>query len=659
MRTSNAYYSAPVDDFLSHDADKVLGIISRNDASAETTSEQRKAWACEIDILKDQFVGFSGGRVMFEYLIPRIGKRVDVVLLFQGLVFLIEFKCGEKSYREADYTQVYDYALDLRNFHKESSRRVLVPILVATEAPVVPLEITAENGIIEPLSANQTNLKQVVSEVVGIDRLGSPFDFEAWDKSEYYPTPTIVEAAQALYRGHKVEEITRSDATAQNLSATTNEIERIVRWSKEKQRKSICFVTGVPGAGKTLIGLNLAVRHSNARAGEHAVYLSGNYPLVTVLREALARDQVQQAKEHGVNLKKTEALGKTSAFIQMIHAFRDTFVGNDRKPPEHVVIFDEAQRAWTQEMIASFMKRRKGVPTFPYSEPEFLIETMNRQEDWATIVCLVGGGQEINTGEAGLPEWFDALRRSFPDWDVYVPTEIQDDEYRQGRAWEELTAGLRTKERGDLHLATSIRSYRTPDVAPFIKALLDLDREKALQLRQKIGTRYPIVVTRDLSKAKEWARNQARGSARYGLIASSGGHRLKPEGVFVKAQPQLGNWFLNPKNDVRSSYALEDVVTEFDIQGLELDYTVVAWDADLRMTGGEWEYKFFRGSKWTDSRDASRRQYLLNTYRVLLTRARQGMVIFVPHGDNGDPTRQEDFYDGTYRYLRELGIDEI
>ena len=470
------------------------------------------------------------------------------------------------------------------------------------------------------------------------------------------PTPTIVEAAQALYRGHNVHDITRSDAGAENLTVTTAEINRIIEHSKENNRKSICFVTGVPGAGKTLVGLNIAIKRSNAQAGEHAVFLSGNYPLVTVLQEALARDKVAQAKVYGERISKTGALRETSAFIQIIHKYRDSFVGNDHKPAERVAIFDEAQRAWTNAKIADFMKTKKGVPTFPYSEPEFLISTMDRHEDWAVVICLVGGGQEINSGEAGLPEWFDALRRSFSDWNVYVTPQLNDTEYRREYTWENMIASLRIFENEKLHLATSVRSFRTPDLAAFVKAVLDVDTENAKALYERIKDKYPIVLTRDLNKAKEWVRAQSHGTTRYGLLASSGALRLKPEGIFVKNEINVANWFLNGKEDVRSSYALEDVVTEFDIQGLELDYAIVAWDADFRFVDGQWTYNNFSGSKWNTIRDPERILYLKNTYRVLLTRARQGMVIFVPYGSDTDCTREKVFYDETYRYLEQIGL---
>ena len=430
-------------------------------------------------------------------------------------------------------------------------------------------------------------------------------------------------------------------------------------YSKANHRKSICFVTGVPGAGKTLVGLNLAIQRSDAAAGEHAVFLSGNFPLVTVLQEALARDKVEQEKQAGRKLSKSDALRSTSAFIQIIHKYRDSFVGNDHVPPERVAIFDEAQRVWTEDMIAKFMQTKKGVANFEYSEPEFLISTMDRHQDWAVIICLVGGGQEINTGEAGLPEWFDSLRRAFPYWDVYITPQLNDEEYRREREWDDMISDLQIHENPDLHLATSVRSFRTPDLAAFVKAVLDVDTDAAKELYSRIKDKYPIVLTRDLNKAKKWVREQCQGTTRYGLLASSGALRLKPEGIFVKNEVSVANWFLNGKDDVRSSYYLEDVVSEFDIQGLELDYSIVAWDADFRFDGEQWGYYNFSGSRWMNVASEDRKLYLKNAYRVLLTRARQGMVIFVPEGSDTDQTRKREYYDRTYEYLHAVGVEEI
>ena len=658
MRNLRSYYSASIAEFLQQSDREILGIIHANDISAETTIQQSNTWESEISILEDQLRNFSDGCIIFEYTIPRMGKRVDAVVLYRNIVFLLEFKVGDREYRESTYDQIYDYALDLRNFQKESHNKLLVCLMISTRAPEQPCIINERNRIIEPIRCNADNIAAAIEAVAA--RYDEPaFDYVAWENSEYLPTPTIVEAAQALYRGHNVHDITRSDAGAENLTVTTDEINRIIDYSKANHRKSICFVTGVPGAGKTLVGLNLAIQRSDAAAGEHAVFLSGNFPLVTVLQEALARDKVAQEKEAGRRLSKNDALRSTSAFIQIIHKYRDSFVGNNNVPPERVAIFDEAQRAWTKDMIAKFMQTKKGVPDFEYSEPEFLISTMDRHDDWAVVICLVGGGQEINTGEAGLPEWFDSLRRAFPNWDVYITPQLNDEEYRREREWDDMIGGLQIHENADIHLATSVRSFRTPDLAAFVKTVLDVDTENAKALYERIKDKYPIVLTRDLNKAKEWVRSQCQGTTRYGLLASSGALRLKPEGIFVKNEISVANWFLNDKDDVRSSYYLEDVVSEFDIQGLELDYSIVAWDADFRFDGEQWTYNNFVGNRWMNVNSEERKLYLKNAYRVLLTRARQGMAIFIPEGSNTDETRKREYYDKTYEFLYSIGVQTI
>jgi hypothetical protein len=415
----------------------------------------------------------------------------------------------------------------------------------------------------------------------------------------------------------------------------------------------------VPGAGKTLAGLNLANTWHNVENSEHAVFLSGNGPLVDVLREALARNEVAAAKEVGLKQRKGITLSKARAFIQNIHHFRDDALATKAAPIERVVVFDEAQRAWSQKQTATFMKTKKGKIDFNQSEPEFLISVMDRHPDWATIICLIGGGQEINTGEAGLREWFDSIKRSFPDWHVFVSAKLRDQEYMPyGTLY--LPGELQAvTDSDDLHLSVSIRSFRSEKLAAFIKALLDCDVQHARALYAEIRSAYPVVVTRDLLTAKKWLVSQARGTERYGIVASSGGLRLKPFGINVKAPIDPKNWFLNDKADIRSSYFLEDVATEFDIQGLEVDWTCVAWDADLRHDGHDWSYKTFRGAAWQNVNDQDARVYLKNAYRVLLTRARQGMVIYVPEGNASDTTRQPEYYDKTYAYLRSIGIDVL
>jgi hypothetical protein len=459
-----------------------------------------------------------------------------------------------------------------------------------------------------------------------------------------------------LYQGHSVDDISRSDAGAYNLSKTFEEITKIIGSSKRTNCKSICFLTGVPGAGKTLAGLNLANQYRDRAGANHAVFLTGNGPLVEVLQEALSRDDVEQNRQNGVKISKDRSKTKSRAFVQNIHHFRDEGLKSEKPPSERVVVFDEAQRAWTLEQTASFMKRKKGIDSFKMSEAEFLISYMDRHQEWATIVCLIGGGQEINRGEAGIKEWVSAIKRSFPHWHCFVSSKLEDKEVLNTL---EADQGLRVTYSDALHLSVSVRTFRSEKLSEFVKALLDLDTEKARSLYEELKYNYPIVLTRNISRAKDWIRSRARGTERFGLIASSGGIRLRPEGIHVKSEIDPKNWFLNDSTDVRSSYYMEEVATEFDVQGLELDWSLVAWDADLRITNSEWSYRSFKGTKWTEIKKSENKEYLKNAYRVLLTRARQGMVIFIPEGNDQDNTRLLEFYSGTFSYLRSLGIKEI
>jgi len=655
---TRAYYSATLAEFIGHAPEQVLGALAEHHQFT-LEGAQRDAWLAQIEILRRHAAALGGGHILFEYSIPRIGKRVDVVLLTRGVVFVLEFKVGDKRYASHALDQAHDYALDLKNFHEGSRATPVVPVLVATEAGEVENVPTSyADGVYAPLKANGHNLGAVVAAVLSSTR-APQFDPVEWRDSAYRPTPTIVEAAQALCRGHGVRDISRSDAGAINLSLTAETIAAVIDGARANRRKSICFVTGVPGAGKTLAGLNIANERLRTNEDEHSVFLSGNGPLVDVLREALARDERERSLAAGVGETKKSALSKVQAFIQNIHHFRDDALQSARPPLEKVAIFDEAQRAWTLEQTSKFMSTKRKVQGFAMSEPQFLISVMDRHEDWAVIVCLVGGGQEINTGEAGLVEWLDALKRHFPRWRVHLPPNLSDDEYAGGRDISRLLNAGQFEPDARLHLATSIRSYRAEKVSALVKAVLDLDVESAKALREATESSYPIVITRDLNAAKSWVRAHARGTERYGLLASSGAARLRPLGINVQAKVDVVNWFLNGKDDVRSSYFLEEVATEFDVQGLELDWTCVAWDADLRYAGGAWAYKSFRGTRWLNINDPVRRKYLKNAYRVLLTRARQGMVIVVPEGSAEDWTREPEFYDETFDYLRRVGFRVI
>jgi Uncharacterized conserved protein (DUF2075) len=621
---------------------------------------QRDAWLSEIQILKSVLVPYrESGHVYFEYSIPRLGRRIDVVAIVQSVIFVLEFKVNESEFASSAADQVCDYALDLKNFHETSHDLPIAPVLIATEAAssAVPLEVTTyRDKLLLPIKTNSAGLSKVFETVLQLIG-GNAIVAAQWEAGRYCPTPTIIEAATSLYNGHSVADISRRDASAVNLTLTSDAISSIIGAAKANSEKAICLVTGVPGAGKTLVGLNIATKHIDKNTELYSVFLSGNGPLVAILREALARDKVRREKEYGRKAKKGEALSDVKLFIQNVHHFRDEcLIDSDKPPIEHVALFDEAQRAWNKKQTSAFMLRKKKMPDFDKSEPEFLISCLDRHPDWAVVVCLVGGGQEINTGEAGISEWIESILHSFPDWNLYISSRLTDSEYAAGQALDRLASRQHVEFRDELHLGVSMRSFRAENVSLLVKQILDLEPGRARQTLQDIGEHYPIVVTRNLQTAKEWLKSQARGSERYGIVVSSEAQRLKPFAIDVRTPMDPIHWFLDGKSDVRSSYYLEDVATEFHVQGLELDWACVTWDGDFRHTSAGWEHWSFCGDRWNRIRKPERRTYLKNAYRVLLTRARQGMVVVVPEGNPGDPTRDPRFYDSTFRYLADVGF---
>jgi hypothetical protein len=621
---------------------------------------QRDAWISQLEILRGALDGaHRSGELFFEFSVPRVGKRIDAVLILGDLIFILEFKIGAVKFPSHAVEQVWDYALDLKNFHSESHDKTIVPVLIASDAPSSVTDLVLKEGrqsVYQPLRSNSGSLRDAIANSLNCCN-SVCVDPVKWSKGFYSPTPTIIDAAIALYGGHSVAEISRSDASATNLSDTSNTVARIIEESRRKEKKSICFVTGVPGAGKTLVGLNAATQHIDKSDELYSVFLSGNGPLVKILQEALARDKVGRERESGQKLTLSNARSEVKAFIQNVHHFRDEGLLNaQRAPHEHVALFDEAQRAWDHPQTAAFMKRKKGRPNFPMSEPEFLISCMDRHKDWAAIVCLVGGGQEINTGEAGISEWVEAIMRSYPDWHVYVSPNLRDSEFAAGPALDRLNSHPNTTFEPSLHLAVSMRSFRAENVSGLVKDILDLEVQLARENLAELKQRYPVVLSRDLKSAKAWVRDRAQGSERYGMVVSSQAQRLRPHAIDVRVNIDPVHWFLNPKEDVRSSWFLEEAASEFDVQGLELDWSVVVWDADFRHNGLGWENWSFTGGKWQRIHSPERKLYQKNAYRVLLTRARQGMVIVVPEGDWDDHTRSPDFYDPTFNYLSSLGI---
>ncbi len=654
---TRSYYSNSISDFLRDDETRILGQLSLHHNHA-LEDLQKNAWVKQITILKDTLQTINKGQIYFEFSIPRMGKRVDNVLIINDLIFVLEFKVGDNQYQKHAIEQVVDYCLDLQNFHEGSHHEKLIPVLISTKAETIENVFNSEDNLFEPLKANQQNLSDVINKAL-LQSNGKQINATDWEHSIYKPTPTIIEAAQALYKGHNVKEISRHDAGAINLSKTTDCINNIIETAKRENKKSICFLTGVPGAGKTLAGLNIANERMKADEDEHAVFLSGNGPLVDVLREALTRDEVATSKENGEPLTKKVASIKANAFIQNIHHFRDDNLISKKAPVEKVVVFDEAQRAWAKEQVSSFMKRKKGVEDFDMSEPEFLISVMDRHEDWCTIICLIGGGQEINTGEAGVSEWLSSLKNNYPHWDIHYSNLIStDDNYLSDielRNWVQSVA----TEKHELHLSVSVRSFRSEKISELMHEILEAKHERANRLLGEIKNDFPILITRDLTTAKKWLRTQAKGSERIGLVANSGGRRLRPLGIDVKNEISAPNWFLNNSDDIRSSYFLEEIATEFDIQGLEIDWVCLAWDINYYFKDGKWNCQYFSGTKWQNIHNENDKTYLQNAYRVLLTRARQGLIIYIPEGDDLDHTRPKELYDSTFNYFQSCGIQTI
>lgn len=693
--------------FVDREDKAVLGYLcERYHGDALTTT--RETWQREIEVLQTALLPWkeSDGKIIFEYDIPRLGKRIDVVLLLQGVIFCLEFKVGETKLLQADIDQVLDYALDLKNFHHFSADKIISPVLIPTKYQDSSNIIQAsayDDGVLNPLIAGESRIASVIQKVMDKYPNETPVDKD-WIISPYNPTPTIIEAARTLYESHSVEDITRHEADKVSTDATIAYILEVIQRSKANREKSICFVTGVPGAGKTLVGLDVAVKQTFQDSDtpvedEGAVYLSGNGPLVAVLNEALARDNYNKNK----GKKLSDSRREVGKFIQIIHRYRDNMLAKIKLPiengtleidpqkavelnesgygeVEHVAIFDEAQRSWTHKRLADYLKRggtygnKLKVADFPMSEASFLIWSLDQRKDWATIVCLVGGGQEINTGEAGIAEWIRSLNERFPYWKVYISPKLTDAEYAEGQVNELLKDNKNVTYSESLHLGVSLRSFRAEKLSAFVHSLLEISSD-AKSIYEEIKDRYPIILTRDMEKAKRWLHENARGSERTGVLITKESARYKPLGIHVLPSGDVDtvHWFLEDTTDTRSSNYLEDAATEIQVQGLELDYTCVLWDADMQYKNGKWQYYRFNGqTEWKEITDDTeskqeRMKYMLNAYRVLLTRARSGMIICVPEGNlhktvTGfweDPTRKPEYYDGTYEYLKSLGLEEI
>jgi hypothetical protein len=656
---TRSFYSGTVERFLSDSIDEIIGKLSSRHVAyhAAAEAEQIRAWEAEIDLLKNAFrlpwEYSSAWSILLEVPLFRVGKRLDAVILAPGVIGVIEFKIGAKGYLLADSAQVERYALSLKDFHHESQSRIVIPVLCAEYAQSAPLSLSVRDGTAALLKCNATTLANALQLMREASNSDAPkLDATGFDLSPYRPTPTIVEAAQALYAGHTIADIGRGDAADAELQAAAEALRAFAAEAKKRRKRLVCFVTGAPGAGKTLLGLDLALRGQSS--SHPAALLSGNRPLVHVLTEALAADNSRRTGQ-----SKADAKYQADASIQNLLGYlREHTDGG--KPPEHMIVFDEAQRAWNAEVGQELMGR-------PKSEPALFLEILSRL-DWTCLVCLVGPGQEINRGEGGLPLWASAIldaARSGVDWEVIAAPEAIEGGVSvagEGLASVAEFASLALRKDPRLHLANAIRSYRNPLHGLWVSALLESDIDSARALSARMNA-PPAFLTRDLATARSWLRQRRTGGRSVGLLCSSGAVRLVGEGLPYAPRSNelgpIGHWFLKPYTDFRSASALETPMSEFGCQGLEVDYAGLCWGGDLIWDQVAWQPRMMRAPKWQIVRDSEKHRFRLNAYRVLLTRARAGLAIFVPTGSDDDNTRSPREFDDIAQALTDAGCGLI
>jgi hypothetical protein len=657
-QSPRAFYAASVREFLLTSPNSVIGVLSRRHVGfhRNAEAEQVRAWEREIEILRQAFAEVGPQAETWSLLIEipllRLGKRLDAILLAGDVVAVIEFKIGATRFETADRQQTEFYAQALRDFHEVARTRRIVPILCAELGPKRPINMALFDGVFGLVEVNALTLGEVLraifQPVAGMEEPTSWFEF---DTSAYRPTPTIVEAAQALYAGHQIADIGRGDAADAELQEAAAALKDIVEAAQNSFSKTVCFVTGAPGAGKTLLGLDLALR---GRTGETpAALLSGNRPLVHVLTEALANDVAQRT-----DVTKERAKYEANAAIQNLLAYLKEHT-DGAAPPENVIVFDEAQRAWDAEVGQELMGR-------PQSEPELFLDILDRLT-WACLVCLVGPGQEINRGEGGLPLWGEALAsaadRGRPWTIVAAPQAIHGGKDVAGAGLQPVAGTqLPVHEERRIHLANSVRAYRNELHGQWVAALLEGDRKAVHRVIDEM-TAPPAFIARDLSVAKAWLRQHRRGGRSVGLLASSGAVRLVADGIPPTLRSNelgpIGHWFLKPSSDFRSSSALEIPMSEFGCQGLEIDYAGLCWGGDLIRGDSGWVPRQMRAPRWQILRGADKRRFRMNGYRVLLTRARAGLVIYVPVGDREDPTRSPGEFDEIADCLIDAGCEML
>lgn len=664
--TGRTYFEDHIEHFVkAGDPKKIVDFLTESsEQDDESIHLQRGAWVNQIRILKKCLAGKTG-YVIFEYQILRLNARIDVVLLMDGIVYSLEFKNDETEFLPQDQNQAEGYGYGLKNFHAESRDRYVAPFLVATRAPSSTCSAEFSMGEDKLFSLFETNADLLMTY---IDRVKQeckdpvPFteeDFKAWVTSPYKANPTIIESARAIYSANRVRDFWMFDAGEDNLSVTEYTVHRVIKEAQEGKKKIICFVTGVPGAGKTLVGLDIAGKSRNCADANapRSIFFSGNGPLINVLVEQLSRDAIRQ--DPVKYAKKAHATAAVKSFIQDLHGFkRDIISSSNPTPEESVLIFDEAQRVWDAEQMAAwFAKKKSKFPLGNRSEADLLLDVL-KEKEWAVIIALVGLGQDIHIGENGIRTWFESLLHRNTDWEIRLSNELfEQNADRMGDLKNELLSLDRVKITDGLHLKTSIRTPRARSISLFCEALLE---DRPADARAAVGDfdGYPIYVTRDLSEAKKWILNSRKRKERCGALYSSNGKYTK------KSFAQLNNfyvaqWFIDEQGP-DSSNSLTYAASEFDVQGLELDWTLLCWDMDLYYAEDGWHQQRMLSGRFFKESDDILKKHILNSYRVLLTRARKGMVIYVPVvRPENDFYGVAKYYDTTYEYLLSCGIKEL
>lgn len=685
----SAFFRATVADFLATPPAQGLDQLTAGLAAQgfDLTPDQRVAWVEEwarlqtaLGSLLDAQPTTKDWALLLEYPIPGRRKRIDAVLLTQHGIIVVEFKSGDEASSAARW-QTREYCWNLRDFHRESRGVPLAPVLCVAELPqpaeAGSLEYSDRHNLVLDLqSCNPAGLAAALARA--FDRLRAHpdwrFDSARWDSSRVQPTPSVIEFAQQIFHGHDVREI--SHATADNTDAAFDRVREAVMEAQRQGKRIICFVTGVPGAGKTLVGLNVAYRSEMVEAaGGPVCFASGNKPLLDVLEKALVRNRSRNSRQH------REVRHDLSAPRQDVHEYVRIFLSAEevQSPAFQAIVFDEAQRVWDADKLLDGLNTRKRrrqlnqeqierILCHGRSEPELLLSLMERCPKWCVVVALVGGGQEIHTGEAGLGAWGKALAGRKVPWTVWASTDAL--EGGVGSAGQRLFGDTLPNDvdvirHDDLHLAVSKRCFRAERYAEWVNHVVNGNAEKARELATELSE-FPVFVARDLPKARELIRRHADAGLRCGLLASSGAVRLRADGIEVSPEFRGGikfpDWFLRPFGDIRSSSQLEVAATEFECQGLELDWCCVCWGNDFVASpnGNGWMFQRLRSPggvapRWSAEDDAEVCEFIRNKYRVLLTRARAGVVIFVPRGSDSDSTHPPENFNATVDYLRRCG----